>query len=104
MTTGGIPANTFGTIGATNKTGQAANVVGASGLLHTIMDNYKLKWAVELNDWLTFSHTFGYWQNNAYSTVQSYLTQNGMPTFAGLTASRRATTTCRNSTWPTRSR
>ena len=84
VTTAGIPADTFGTIGATNKTGQAANVVGASGLLHTIMDNYKLKWAVELNDWLTFSHTIGYWQNNAYSTVQSYLTQNGMPTFAGI--------------------
>ena len=83
VTTGSIPAGTFGTIGATNKTGQAANVVGAGGLLHTIMDNYKLKWAVELNDWLTFSHTIGYWQNNAYSTVQSYLTQNGMPTFGG---------------------
>ena len=41
---------------------------------------------VELNDWLTFSHTIGYWQNNAYSTVQSYLTQNGMPTFGGICA------------------
>jgi len=86
VTTAAIPTNTFGTIGATNKTGQAANVVGAGGLLHTIMDNYKLKWAVELNDWLTFSHTLGYWQNNAYSTVQSYLTQNGMPTFGGQNA------------------
>lgn len=84
VTTGNFPANVYGTIGAPTRTGGVANVVGASGLLHTIMDNYKLKWAVELNDWLTFSHTIGYWQNNAYSTVQSYLTQNGMPTFAGL--------------------
>lgn len=84
VTTGGFPANTSGTIGAVNKTGQAANVVGASGLLHTIMSNYSFKWAAALNDWLTFSHTIGYWQNTAFSTVQSYLTQNGMPTFAGL--------------------
>lgn len=84
VTTSGIPTNTFGTIGATNKTGQPANVVGAGGLLHTIMNNYKLKWAVELNDWLTLSHTLGYWQNTAYATVQSYLTQNGMPTFGAV--------------------
>lgn len=84
VTTGGFPANVYGTIGAQNRTGGVANVVGASGLLHTIMNNYKLKWAVELNDWLTFSHTIGYWQNTAFSTVQSYLMQDGMPTFAGL--------------------
>jgi iron complex outermembrane receptor protein len=84
VTSATFPAGVQGAIGALNKSGATANVLGASGLLHTIMDNYKLKWAVDLNDWLTFSHTIGYWQNNGYSTVQSYLTTaNGTPTFAG---------------------
>ena len=76
---------TQGTIKEVNKSGVTTNVVGASGLLHTIMDNYKFKWAVDINDWLKFSHTIGYWQNNAYSTVQSYLWQNnGTQTFGGI--------------------
>jgi iron complex outermembrane receptor protein len=79
-------AGTYGTIKDVNKTGNATNVVGASGLLHSIMDNYKLKWAVDLNDWLKFSHTIGYWQNSTYSTVQSYLRQNGLQTFGGVNA------------------
>ena len=49
------------------------------------MDNYKLKLAVDLNDWLTASYTIGYWDNTTFSTVQSYLTTaNGTPTFGGV--------------------
>ncbi len=78
-------AGTQGTLFALNKTGGVADVVGASGLLHTTMNNYKLKWAVDLNDWLKFSHTLGYWQNIGYSTVQSYLTApDGSMTFGGV--------------------
>ena len=75
---------TMGTIKEVNKTGNATNVVGAGGLLHTVMDNYKFKWQVDLNDWLKFTHTIGYWQNNAQSSVQSYLWQNGVQTFGGI--------------------
>lgn len=78
-------AGTQGTIFALNKSGVVTDVVGASGLLHTTMNNYKAKWAVELNDWLTFSHTLGFWQNIAFSTVQSYLrAPNGSLTFGGV--------------------
>ena len=76
---------TSGSIWALNKSGVQADVVGASGLLHTTMSNYKVKWALDLNDWLTFSHTIGYWENIAYSTVQSYLrAPNGTPTFGAV--------------------
>ncbi len=86
VTNGGtFAAGTQGTIPAVNKSGVATNVVGASGLLHTIMNTYKLKWAVDLNDWLKFSHTLGYWQNDSHSSVQSYLTSGGVPTFGGVT-------------------
>ena len=78
-------AGTQGTLFALNKSGSVADVVGASGLLHTTMNNYKLKWAVDLNDWLKFSHTLAYWQNIGYSTVQSYLTApDGSMTFGGV--------------------
>src|SRR5262249_19793929 len=87
VTTTGTPAGTQGTIQALNKTGTTANVVGAGGLLHSIMNNYKFKWAVDVNDWLKFSHTVGFFQNETYSTVQSYLSgAGGAPTFGGVAA------------------
>jgi iron complex outermembrane receptor protein len=78
-------AGTQGTISAASKTGTPANVVGAGGLLHSIMDNYKLKLAVDVTDWLKASYTIGFWDNSTFSTVQSYLTTtNGTPTFGGI--------------------
>ena len=63
----------------------AANVVGAGGLLHTIMNNLKAKVAVDLTDWLRASYTVGYWTNNTQSPVQTYLTDaGGNPTFGGV--------------------
>ena len=74
-----------GVIPAYNKQGGQANVVGAGGLLHTIMNNYTVKTAVDINDWLRASYTISYWQNNVNSTVQSYLVgANGTPTFGGV--------------------
>ena len=78
-------AGASGFIPQYNKTGGQANVAGAGGLLHTIMNNYTLKTAVDLNDWLRASYTVSYWQNDAISTVQTYLTTpSGAPTFAGI--------------------
>jgi iron complex outermembrane receptor protein len=82
---GAFAAGTSGTIGALTKNGTPANVVGAGGLLHSIMDNYKLKLAVDVTDWLKASYTVGFWNNSTFSTVQSYLTTaNGTPTFGGV--------------------
>lgn len=80
-----IPAGVQGTYIGLNKQGGPQNVVGAGGLLHTIMNNYTTKVSVDLNDWLKASYMVGYWANNQLSTVQSYLTAaNGTPTFAGV--------------------
>ena len=80
-------AGTQGTIPALSKTGTPANVVGAGGLLHSIMDNYKMKLAVDITDWLRASYTIGFWNNSTFSTVQSYLTTaNGTPTFGGVSS------------------
>ena len=85
ITNATTPAGTTGAIGAQNKTGGSANVVGAGGLLHTIMNNYKLKLAVDVTDWLRASYTIGFWDNTADSSVQTYLkTANGSPTFGSV--------------------
>jgi len=74
-----------GAIPQYNKTGGQANVAGAGGLLHTIMNTYTAKTAVDLTDWLRASYTVSYWENNQISTVQTYLTgTNGLPTFGGV--------------------
>ena len=74
-----------GAMPAYNKTGGQANVAGAGGLLHTIMNTYTAKTAVDLNDWLRANYTVSYWENNQISSVQTYLTgTNGLPTFGGV--------------------
>lgn len=80
------PANTTGTIvGQLSKTGTLAHVVGAGGLLNTVMENYKLKLAVDMTDWLRATYTIGYWSNTQSSSVQTYLKDsNGAPTFGGV--------------------
>ena len=85
VTSGGFPANTSGAYPDSNKLNASANVLGASGLLHTDMTNVKLKAAYELSPTILAAVTLGYWENDANSRVQSYLTNtntNG-PTFAG---------------------
>ena len=68
------PTNTTGRITANNKIGLFADVLGAGGLLHTQMDNAKVKVAYDLTPALRATYTFGYWRNNAQSNVQTYLT------------------------------
>ena len=85
VTNGTTPAATTGTIPALSKTGPAANVVGAGGLLHSIMTNLKVKVAVDVTDWLRATYTIGYWDNNTQSSVQTYLTDAaGNQTFGGV--------------------
>jgi iron complex outermembrane receptor protein len=87
ITSSTIPAGADGTIIAVNKQGNSANVVGAGGLLHTIMNNYTLKVGTDLTDWLHASYTIGYWENNQISSVQSYLQgTNGAPSFGGVSS------------------
>lgn len=83
------PANTTGRITERNKIGLFAGVLGAGGLLHTQMDNAKVKVAYDLTPTLKASYNFGYWRNDAQSSAQTYLTSTapatiGQPVFGGV--------------------
>lgn len=86
VTNATAPAGTTGTYAALNRTGGAANVVGAGGLLHTDMVNLKSKFALDITPWLRATYTAALWQNIGRSDVDTYLTATatGRPTFGGL--------------------
>ena len=85
VTNATFPAGTTGGYAANNKLGAAAQVVGASGLLHTRMTNAKFKAAYDLTPTLRAAYTIGAWRNDADSSVSTYLTNAaGQPTYAGL--------------------
>lgn len=82
-----IPVGTTGTIPQSGRVpGTVANVVGASGLLHSEQENVKGKFAYELTPWVTATYTIGLWNNNQDSKVQSYLQSaaTGVPTYGGV--------------------
>jgi iron complex outermembrane receptor protein len=82
-----FPSGTTGGFAATNKLGAAANILGATGLLHTQMTNAKIKLVYDLTSSLHAAYTFGVFRNETVSAVQSYLTDGaGGPTFAGQAA------------------
>ena len=84
VTSGTFPAGTTGAYAAQNKLGAAANILGASGLLHTRMTNAKFKIAYDLTPILRATYSFGYWKNDADASVDTYLRDAaGHPTFAG---------------------
>ena len=86
VTAATFPAGTTGGYADRNKLGAPANVLGASGLLHTKMSNARFKAAYDLTPWLRVAYTFGLWRNDAKSTTQTYLTNAaGLPTYAGQT-------------------
>ena len=88
VTSATAPAGTTGMISQSGRVpGTIANVVGASGLMHSEQENVKGKFAYELTPWVTATYTIGLWNNNQVSNVQSYLrsTATGAPTF-GTTA------------------
>jgi iron complex outermembrane receptor protein len=79
-----FPANTTGGFAATNKLNGAANVLGATGLLHTQMTNAKIKLAYDITPTVRAAYTYGFWQNDADAGVNSYLTRAGASSYAGL--------------------
>lgn len=85
VTSGSIPAGTSGAIPSRNKTGAKANVVGAGGIQHAIIDNVTGKFAFDLTDWLRATYSVGYFDDQARAADQSYLTTStGAATFGSV--------------------
>src|SRR6185503_1937858 len=83
VTSASFPNGTTGGFAERNKLGAAANVLGATGLLHTGMTNGKIKAAYDITPNVRAAYTFGYWKNDASSAVEAYSTASGQPTYAG---------------------
>ena len=83
VTSATFPANTTGGIAGLNKLNATANILGASGLLHTQMTNAKVKLAYDLSPSVRAAYTYGWWENDADAGVDSYLQRAGSATFAG---------------------
>ena len=83
VTSASVPNGTAGAFAEQNKLGAAANVLGATGLLHTEMTNAKVKAAFDITPQLRAAYSFGYWDNDAHAGVDPYLTRSGAPTYAG---------------------
>ena len=83
VTAGSFPSGTSGGFADTNKAGAAANVLGATGLLHTEMTNAKAKLAYDITPTLRATYTFGYWQNDANAGIDTYLSRADTPSFGG---------------------
>ncbi|MEO7363829.1 MAG: TonB-dependent receptor, partial [Gemmatimonadaceae bacterium] len=79
-----FPTGTTGGFAETNKLGAAANVLGASGLLHTRMSNAKAKLVYDLSPNIRASYTLGFWRNDADAGVDPYTQRSGEVTYAGL--------------------
>src|SRR4051812_9086214 len=82
VTSSSFPNGTSGGFPEKNKLNANANVLGASGLLHTAMANGKLKAAYDITPTLRAAYTFGYWENDGNSAVDPYTTASGQPTYA----------------------
>ncbi len=78
-----FPTGVTGGFAEKNKLGADANVLGATGLLHTKMTNGKLKMAYDITKTLRAAYTFGMWQNDANSGADVYTLASGQPTYAG---------------------
>jgi iron complex outermembrane receptor protein len=83
VTAATFPTGTTGGFADTNKLGAQANVLGATGLLHTRMTNAKAKLAYDLSPTLRVTYTGGLWINDAASGFDTYLDRSGEPSFGG---------------------
>lgn len=83
VTSGTFPSGTTGGIPGLNKLNAPANILGATGLLHTQMTNAKVKLAYDLTPRVRAAYTYGWWENDASAGVDSYLERSGATTFAG---------------------
>jgi len=79
------PANTTGTIGAWNRTGGIANVIGTGALAHSQQASGNLRLAYDISPLVQATYSLGIWNNHQISDPQTYLrsTLNGQPTFGG---------------------
>jgi iron complex outermembrane receptor protein len=80
------PANTTGTIGALNRTGGIANVIGTGTLAHSQQASGNLRLAYDISPLVQATYSLGIWNNHQTSDPQSYLrsTLTGAPTFGGV--------------------
>ena len=80
------PANTTGTFGALNKTGNVANVIGTGALAHSRQTSGNLRLAYDVSPLVQATYSLGVWNNHQTSNPQTYLTStlNGQPTFGGV--------------------
>jgi iron complex outermembrane recepter protein len=83
VTSASSPNGTAGAFPEQNKLGTAANVLGATGLLHTGMTNAKVKLAYDITPGIRAAYSLGYWNNDADAGVDPYLSRSGAPTYAG---------------------
>lgn len=83
VTSASFPTGTTGGFAEQNKLGASANVLGATGLLHTGMTNGKLKAAYDFTPTLRGTYTFGLWNNDADASVDTYIEKASAPTYAG---------------------
>jgi iron complex outermembrane receptor protein len=84
VTAPGFPAGTHGGYAARNKTGQAADVLGAGGLLHTRQLDLDGKLVYDLAPWLQASYLVGFWNNHGSADADTYLVDDaGRPTYGG---------------------
>jgi iron complex outermembrane receptor protein len=83
VTSSSFPNGTSGGYPEENKLGAPANVLGATGLLHTGMTNAKVKLAYDITPAVRAAYTFGAWNNDGKSRVDTYLDASGRPTFGG---------------------
>ena len=87
-TNGRVPAGTTGTIGALNKQGLVANVVGTGALINTQQMAVNMKVAVDFTRFIRATYSVGLWNNDQSSNPQTYLisTATGTPTFGGVSS------------------
>ena len=83
VTNASFPAGTTGGFADSNKLALPANVLGAAGLLHTQMDNAKVKLSYDVTPAVRASYVFSLWRNDADAGVESYIANTSGPTFAG---------------------
>lgn len=83
VTAAAVPTGATGVFPETNKLGAAANVLGATGLLHTRMTNGKMRAAYDISPSVRAAYTFGLWRNDANAGVDTYTERSGTPTYAG---------------------
>lgn len=85
ITSAAPPAGTQGAIHANNKLGMPADVLGAGGLLRTRMASIDGKFSYDLTPILRATYLLGYWNNDARSRVQTWLTDaDGRPSYGNV--------------------